>query len=224
MASGLRRSGQERAGPVRRRYGVSRAPAQRCAGVASSPAACMLVTVRSTRRAISPKPIRPPRKAATATSLAAFSAVGAPPPALQRIDGDAERGETLEVRALEGQTAERSEVRPPNARGDALRIGEAMGDRRAHVGRGHAGDQRTVDEGDQPVDDRLGMDDHVEPLGRAPNRKWASISSRPLFIRRRRIDRDLGAPSPNSGGRAPRPGWRPRCARRSIRGKGRRRR
>ncbi len=47
----------------------------------------------------------------------------------QRVDRDAERRKALEVRALEGQTAERGEIGRPDARGDAVRIGEAMGDR-----------------------------------------------------------------------------------------------
>ena len=39
-----------------------------------------------------------------------------------------------------------------------------MGDRRSHVGRGQAGDQRAVSESDEAVDDRLRMDDHRQPL------------------------------------------------------------
>ncbi len=102
---------------------------------------------------------------------------------LQRVDREAERRKALEIRPLEGQAAEGSEIRRPNPRDDPVGIGEAMRDRRAHVGRRHAGDQRAVGEGDQAVDDRLRMDDDVEPLDGRPKRKCASISSSPLFIR-----------------------------------------
>ena len=42
--------------------------------------------------------------------------------------------------------------------------------------------QRAVAQPHQRVDDRLGMDDDLDPVVRDPNRKCASITSRPLFI------------------------------------------
>ena len=193
-------------------------------GVASSPAACMLVTVRSTRRAMSPKPIRQSRNAATATSLAALRAVGAPPPARSASMAMPSAGNRS--RSARSKVSRPSAARsgPANARGDAVGIGEAMGDRRAHVGRRHAGDQRAVDEGDEPVDDRLRMDDDVEPLGRDAEQEMGLDQFEPLVHQARPNRSSPSAPSPSSDGRAPRRGSRRRCARRSIRGTDRPRR
>ena len=51
-----------------------------------------------------------------------------------------------------------------------------------------------------------------------PNNSCASITSRPLFIKRRRVDRDLGAHRSRSGARAHRPVARRRARRRCGRG------
>ena len=107
------------------------------------------------------------RKASTAISLAAFSTVGRPPPALQRVHREPQRREALEVRR-----ARRSACRSPPDRARRRRVSmpvglaEAMGDGHAHVGSGQAGGHRAVGERHEPVDDGLRMHQHVEPLGR----------------------------------------------------------
>ena len=190
-------------------------------GVLSSPAACMADSVRSTIRAISPKPIRSSRNAATAISLAAFSAVGAPPPASQASmampsAGNRPRSASSNVRRPSAARFGRA-----NPGGDPVGIGEAMGDGRAHVGRGHAGDQRTVGEVDQPMHDRLRMDDDGEPLGRHAEEVMGLDQLEPLVHQAGGIDRHLRPHHPVRMLERLRLGRGLRCARRSTRGRGR---
>src|SRR6201987_4184397 len=51
----------------------------------------------------------------------------------QRLDREAKRRKTLEVGALEGQSAERRKVRRPSPRRDSIRILQAVRNRGAHV-------------------------------------------------------------------------------------------
>ena len=65
----------------------------------------------------------------------------------QRVDRQPKRGNARQIRLLGGERAERGQIRRRHARGDPLAIGQAMRDRRSHVRRGEAGDQRSVGEG-----------------------------------------------------------------------------
>ena len=71
-----------------------------------------------------------------------------------------------------------------------------MGDRRAHVGRRHARGHRSVGEGDQAVDDRLGVDDDLEPIGRHSKKMMRFDQLQPFVHEARRIDRHFRAHHP----------------------------
>ena len=83
-----------------------------------------------------------------------------------------------------------------------------MRDRRAHVRRGHAGDQRAVGESDEAVDDRLRMDDDVEPVRRAGRTGNAPRSVRAPCSSGRPNRSSPSAPSPSWDGRALPRAWR----------------
>ena len=70
---------------------------------------------------MSRKPIRPARKAATATSLAALSTAGAAPPARKARRASAERREALAGRAPRSRAADRGEVQPRRGPAHAAR-------------------------------------------------------------------------------------------------------
>ena len=114
-----------------------------------------------------PKAILPSRNAATAISLAAFSAVGAPSPF-----GSAPRSRSRSA----GKRARSagSNVSPPSAakigrgdsRGDPVGIGEAMRDRRSHVRRGEPANVEPSANEIRPCTIDCGMHDDGKPLGR----------------------------------------------------------
>ena len=153
--------------------------------------AVIAASVFATRRAMSPKPIRRSRNAETAISLAALSAVGAPPP---------ERSASI-ARPSAGKRSRsaRSKVnRPSAARSgasdpgrDSIGIGQAMRNRGAHVRRRHTGDQRSVGEGDEPMHDRLRMHDDIEPVGWQAEQMVRLDQFESLVHQTRRIDRHL---------------------------------
>ena len=72
-------------------------------------------------------------------------------------------------------------------------MGERHGDRNPHVGQPELGQDRGVAVLHERVNDRLRVHDDVDPAqGGTSNSQRASITSSPLFIRRRRVDGDLG--------------------------------
>ena len=158
-------------------------------------------------RGMSRKPMPPARKAATATSLAALSTMGGAPPAFSASRARRSAGKRTWIRRLEGELADPREVEPRRRRRHAVRPGQRVGDRRAHVGRAELGQNRAVDIGDQAVDHRLRMDERSRsrPAGRrggAPRSAPAPCSSsspnRPRSWR----------PCPSWDGRPPGPGSR----------------
>ena len=84
--------------------------------------------------------------------------IGRPAARIKGRPGDAERREPIAIRPLERQNADRREIEPPNRDRIPLRPGQAMGDRRPHVGRAQAGQHRAVGELDQAMHDRLRVD------------------------------------------------------------------
>ena len=140
---------------------------------------------------MSPKPIRRSRKAETATSLAALSAVGAPPP--ERSASIARPSAGKRSRSARSKVNRPSAARSgaPNPGRDSVRIGQAVRNRSAHVRRRHAGDQRSVGKGDEPMHNRLGMHDDIEPVGWQAEQVVRLDQFESLVHQTRRIDRHL---------------------------------
>ena len=139
--------------------------------------------------------IRPARKAATATSLAALRTIGAAPPASSA--SRASRSAGKRSRSGASNRASRSgQIEPLGRRLHPLRPGQRMGDRNAHVGAAELGKHRSVDIFDHRMDDRLRMDEDVDPLARQPEQMMRLDQLEPLVHHRRRIDADLGAHRP----------------------------
>ena len=101
--------------------------------------------------------------------------------ALARLAREREQRERLEVGLVELEREPR-EVERRHRRGRALRVGERVRDRDAHVGIAEVRERGAVAEADERVHGRRRVDD-APRSGRtsSPNRKCASISSRPLF-------------------------------------------
>ena len=72
--------------------------------------------------------IRPSRKAATATSLAAFSHAGAVPATPAGVESQAEAGEGLDIGRLEFEHPQPRPVDPPEGCLDPVRIRERVAD------------------------------------------------------------------------------------------------
>ncbi len=83
----------------------------------------------------------------------------------QGFEGQPQPGEPLQVRSLECQLTDRGEVKASRRTGDPVRPAQAMGDRRAHVGRTKLGHHRAVDELDHTVNDGLRMNQHIDLVG-----------------------------------------------------------
>ena len=100
------------------------------------------------------------------------------PRAPARRHGKASRSGASKVRL---PTATRS--RRATGSVGALGVVQRVGDRHPHVGQPEVREHRAVAERDEAVDDRLRVHDARRSARRgAPNRWWASITSRPLFI------------------------------------------
>ena len=108
----------------------------------------------------------PSRNAATATSLAAFSTAGAVPPASPAARARRRHGKRLVVglRELEDQAG--GEVERRDRRRRAVRIGERVGDRDAHVRITEVRERGAVAEANQRVDDRGRVHDDLDPVVR----------------------------------------------------------
>ena len=149
------------------------------------------------RAAMSRKPIRPARKAATATSLAALSTVGALPPCAQRLAGQAERRKALVIRRLEGQPADRGEIEARRRRARSARASPACRRSGCACRAGRAGPAPSR-RGTRPGCARSipgGPGSRSGPAPR-PNRWMRLDQLEPLVHHGRRIDRDLGAHAP----------------------------
>ncbi len=146
---------------------------------------------------MSRKPIRPARKAPTATSLAAFSTVGAVPPARRASASEAAAPENAHrIRRLEGQPRDRAEVEARGRGADPLRPAQGVGDRDAHVRPAELGEHRAVAEGDQAVHDRFRMDQDLDLVRVQAEQVMGLDQLEALVHHGRAIDRDLGAHGP----------------------------
>ena len=110
--------------------------------------------------------MRPARKAATATSLAALSTAGARAARGERGIGQRRQGNASQVGRFEIQPPMRQQVEAGDARLDPSRPGESDRERRAHVGQAQLRQRRAVDEFDQRMHQALRMHEHVDAIAR----------------------------------------------------------
>ncbi len=110
---------------------------------------------------------RPSRNACTAISLAAFSTHGAVPPARAASRASRRHGNASRSTGSNVEPADRREVERLDRQLDALAAVQRVGDRDPHVRRPEVREHRAVGELHQPVDQRLRVDDDVDPLVRA---------------------------------------------------------
>ena len=148
--------------------------------------------------------MRPARKAATASSFAAFSTAGAASAPASARQARPEAGEALRVGRLEVEAAHGREVEPRARERQPLRPGQRAGDRHAHVGQAELREHRAVDQLDQRVHDRLRMHHHVHALGRDVEEPARLDHLERLVRERGRVDRDLRAHRPVRMRAAPR--------------------
>src|SRR4030095_7258001 len=102
----------------------------------SRPRTATVSSALAIRAAISTKRMRPARKAATATSLAALGATGAHPPATQgrcAPAGGGGAGKRVGAGRLEGEGGDLGEIEPLRRGGQPPGIRERVEDRNAHV-------------------------------------------------------------------------------------------
>ena len=119
------------------------------------------------------------------------------PPADAGLTRQPQAGERIGVRLLE-RRATPSAARSRCSTGRSIRSGsvEGVGDRHPHVRVAEMGQGRAVDEVDQRVDQRLRVDDDVDPLVRHPEQMVGLDQLEALVHQRRRVDRDLAAHLP----------------------------
>ena len=139
---------------------------------------------------------------------------------LAGLEGQAQAGEGLEVGRLEGQLADRGEVELRHVDVGALRVVQRVGDRHPHVGIAEVGERGAVVELDQRVDQRLRVDDDVDPLVGHGEEVMRLDRLEALVHQRRRVDRDPAAHLPGRVGER----VLDADARRGPRGRGRARR
>ena len=80
---------------------------------------------------------------------------------------------------------------------DALRPGQAVGDRRAHVGVAELGEDRTIHVFDHRMHDALWMHDDVDRIRWRVEQEVRLDQLEPLIHQRRRIDADLRPHGPH---------------------------
>ncbi len=142
-------------------------------------------SVASTRAGMPANPSRPATNWATAISFAALSTVGAAPPAASAWRAMRERREAHGIGLLEGQRRDASKIQPLRRGANALGIGQAMGDRDAHIRRAELRDHRAVAKFHQPMDDRLRMYDDIEFVRRQSEQVPRFDQFKPLVHQRR---------------------------------------
>ena len=113
--------------------------------------------------------------------------------ALAGLAGEREHAERLEVGLVE---LERAELERRGRRRGALRVGERVGDRDAHVGVPQVRDRGAVAEAHEAVDDRRRVDDHLDPLVREAEEEVRLDHLEALVGERGGVDRDLRAHRP----------------------------
>ena len=138
------------------------------------------------------KPMRPAMNSPTAISSAALSTVGAAPPVCHDARAPAPvPGKRSKSGASKVSWPMRGEIEPRRRTVDALRPGQAMRDRNAHVGRAELRDHRAVAEFDQAMHHRLRMHQHVDLFGRHREQMMRLDQLEALVHQARRIDGDL---------------------------------
>ena len=149
----------------------------------------------STSAAMSRKPMRPSRNAATATSFAALKAHGNVPPRSPASRASAS-SRNVSRSGSKNSSGPAVEVERRNRRRGALRVRERVRDRHAHVRVAEMRERGTVAEADEPVDDRRRMDDDFDPVVRQSEEEVRLDHLEALVRERRRVDRDLRAHAP----------------------------
>ena len=160
-----------------------------CAGTASR--------ARSITSAIAVNGSSPARNASTATSSAALRTHGAVPPASPGLARQAQAGGRSRdpaARSSSSPTAARSRVGTVDV--GALGVVQGVGDRHPHVGKPEVGELGAVVELDQRVDDRLRVDDDVDPLVGDAEQVVGLDHLEALVDQGRRVDRDPAAHLP----------------------------
>ena len=140
--------------------------------------------------------MRPAMNSATATSSAAFMTVGAAPPVSMTRRARSMAGKRTGSWSSNVNWRTCARLRRAAAPVDALRPGQAMGDRRAHVRGAELGHHRAVAEFDHAVDHGLGMHQHVEFVGIEGEQMLGLDQFEALVHHGRRVDGDLGAHRP----------------------------
>ncbi len=162
------------------------------AGISSS--------VRSITAAMPVNGIRPSRKAATATSSAALRTVGAVPPAAPASSARRRQAKVSGSGSskVSAPTAARSS--PRHVDRHPFGVVQGVGDRHPHVGIAEVGDRRAVVQRDQRVDQRLRVDDDLDPLVGDAEEVVRLDHLEALVHQRRRVDRDPAAHLPGRVG------------------------
>ena len=104
---------------------------------------------------------------------------------------EVDRREGLPVELLEREHAERREGQPPDAGRQPVRERQRELDGQPHVGRRHLGGHAAVSELGDPVDDGLGVHDHVDQVVVEPEQVVRLDHLQTLVHERCRVDGDL---------------------------------
>ena len=123
-----------------------------------------------------------------------------PSPGLQGLAGQAEGRVAARVELEEIEARERRQVEAPEVVGEPLGVAQRVHDRELHVVSRQLRHERPVDELDEGVDERLGMDHDVDSLARQSEQEVRLDHLEALVHHRRRIDRDLRAHLPGGVG------------------------
>ena len=145
---------------------------------------------------MSRKASSPARKRPTAASLAALSTAPQVPPRRATSYPNCRAGKRLVVGLLEVPGRQLAPVEPPRRARHALRIGQGVLDRQPHVRRRQLGQHRAVHELDERVDDRFGVDDDLDLLGRQAEQPAGLDHLQGLVHQRGGIDGDLRPHAP----------------------------
>ncbi len=114
--------------------------------------------------------------------------------------GQVETGEDGPVGRLEFEDGEPGPVDGPEGRGQSGRVGQGVPDGQSHVGQGQLGHHGPVGELDHRVDDRLGMDDHVDGVVGDTEELVGLDDLEALVHQGRGVDRDLRSHRPGRMG------------------------
>ena len=146
--------------------------------------------------AISRKPTRPPRKAATATSLAALRIAGRAPPASTAARARRSAGKRTGSGASKSSrpTLTRSSGSPASASGSGQASAQAIGVRMSGVPSWAMVDPSTYSH--HRVDHRLAVDDDLDLVGLDREQVERLDQFEPLVHHRGAVDADLGAHRP----------------------------